>query len=163
MLRGSTITSSSKTSNTFTYPAHRSCGALPTSWPCACASLCPSITLRLIFCLSEGRGLAVSCLSARSFYLSVNKTRHRARPCFNPLSVSRQPIHQPAVHHVPSIIRPSVSRRTPATRAGDGPDEGWAGERKNRDRNRLLGKVSAVLVVLLPASLVPFSLLSPSP
>ncbi|TTQ55693.1 hypothetical protein Baya_16150 [Bagarius yarrelli] len=64
---------------------------------------------------------ALSCLSTRCFYPSINEAWSRARACFNPLSAPRQPIHQPAVRHVPSVIRPSVLRHTPLrTRRGVG-------------------------------------------
>lgn len=46
-------------------------------------------SLTLIFCPSRGRGLVLSCLSARQFYLSIAKPStvwQRPQHCINPLS-----------------------------------------------------------------------------
>ncbi|GAA6075186.1 uncharacterized [Tachysurus ichikawai] len=53
-----------------------------------------------------------------------------ASPSISPLSVTSHP----SSAHLSCAARPSAH-------AGDGTDDGWAGKRKNWDRNRLLGKV----------------------
>lgn len=62
-------------------------------------------SLTLIFCPSRGRGLAVSCLSARQFYLSITKPSavlQRPQHCINPLSAGQPSITPLSITSDPS-------------------------------------------------------------
>lgn len=95
-------------------------GPLPPLW---------LFSLTLIFCPSRGRGLVLSCLSARQFYLSIAKpsTTQRPQHCINPLSASQPSItllsimSDPSSAHLSHTAHPlswSPQRAPPASHRG---------------------------------------------
>lgn len=72
------------------------------------------ISLTLISCPSKGRGLAVSCLFARQFYLSITKPSavlQRPQHCINPLSASQPSITPLSITSDPSSAHLSHTAR----------------------------------------------------
>lgn len=120
----------------------------------------PSLPLRfspltLIFCPSRGRGLAVSCLSARQFYLSITKPSavlQWPRPCINPLSASQPSITPLSITSDPSSAHLSLTahaRRWSPRRAPLASDRGWT---KQLGIRKLEGKAERRLYPTLPLS-----------
>lgn len=96
------------------------------------------ISLALIFCPSRGRGLAVSCLSARQFYLSITKPSavlQWPQHCINPLSASQPSIIPLSITSDPSsahLSHTAHARRWSPPRAPLARRRGWRGQRGTR-------------------------------
>lgn len=102
-------------------------------------SLGGSFPHALIFCPSRGRGLALSCLSARQFYLSITKPSARLqRPqhCINPLSASQPSITLLSITSDPSSAHLSHNARARRWSPPRAPQrvEGTAGQEEIRGK-----------------------------
>lgn len=72
----------------------------------------PLLPLPLIFCPSRGRGLVLSCLSARLFYLSISKpSAGRPRP---PLRINPVSARRPSISLLSITSDPSSAHLSPA-------------------------------------------------
>lgn len=95
-------------------------------------------SLTLIFCPSRGRGLAVSCLSARQFYLSITKPSavlQRPQHCINPLSASQPSITPLSITSDPSsthLSHTAHAHRWSPRKAQPASRRGWRGQRGRR-------------------------------
>ncbi len=95
-------------------------------------------SLALIFCPSRGRGLAVSCLSARQFYLSITKPSavlQRPQHCINPLSASQPSITPLSITSDPSsahLSHTAHARRWSPQRVPLASHRGWRGQQGRR-------------------------------
>ncbi len=71
----------------------------------------PLIPMPLIFCPSRGRGLVLSCLSARLFYLSISKaSAGRPRP---PLRINPVSARRPSISLLSITSDPSSAHLSP--------------------------------------------------
>lgn len=114
----------------------------------------------LIFCPSRGRGLVLSCLSPRQFYLSITKPStvwQRPQHCINPLSASQPSITLLSITSDPSsahLSHTAHARRWSPRRA---PPASHRGRRGQWGRRKLEGNArresrlyTAVLSLSLP-------------
>lgn len=112
------------------------------------------LSLTLIFCPSRGRGLTVSCLSARQFYLSITKPSavlQWPQPCINPLSASQPSITLLSITSDPSsahLSHTAHARRWSPRRAPLASDRGWTGQLGIR---KLKGNAKRRLYPTLPS------------
>lgn len=106
----------------------------------------------LIFCPSRGRGLVLSCLSPRQFYLSITKPStvwQRPQHCINPLSASQPSITLLSITSDPSSAHLShtAHARSKSQRA-----EGTVGQKEIRGKCKKRVKIINCCSFSLPPS-----------